>query len=208
MLWLGLLVLCMLQKNLLGPREQRKKLTTPSLHQEFIKGTYTQGVSWVAVRHHGCPPWCVAGAKGLYRTGQDGWGCGVWPHQLWRTSLHASLERAMVVPGTTMRQHSGGVDETVSGDFGRCNLCSGLHLPGSTVWGSTPVISWNSLSCTLLSRRGKSGPPCLLDLREKAFSFSLLDVDFSYMTSIFRSFPSVPSLWSIFLSWKPNLLFK
>lgn len=30
-------------KNFLGQRDQRKKLTTPSLHQEFIKGTSTQG---------------------------------------------------------------------------------------------------------------------------------------------------------------------
>lgn len=36
--------------NLLGPRDQTKTLTTPSGHQELIKGTL-----WVATRWHGCP---------------------------------------------------------------------------------------------------------------------------------------------------------
>lgn len=60
----------------LGLRDQGKRLTTPSLHQEFIKRIYMWNTSWTAARLQRYPPNHMAGAKWLYGTGQDGQGGG------------------------------------------------------------------------------------------------------------------------------------
>lgn len=50
-----------IRKNSPELREQRKKLTTLSLHEEFIKGSYEGDTSLTVERCHGYPPHCMVG---------------------------------------------------------------------------------------------------------------------------------------------------
>lgn len=64
-------------ENFPGPRDHKKRLTTPALHYEFIKGAYIRGMSWMVAKGHGYPLCHLAVAKGLYGIGQGEMGPGV-----------------------------------------------------------------------------------------------------------------------------------
>ena len=89
------------------------------------------------------------------------------------------------------------------------------HLQTENFTSSFPIwISFTSLSCvidlartssTKLNRSGESGHPCPVpDLRESAFSFSLLSmilaVGLSYMAFIMWNYnTSISNLWRVFI---------
>lgn len=125
-----------------GPRDRRKRLTTPSWHQELMKGTYYARSVLGSDKTTRISPFPVAGAEELHRPGQDiqqYWGDipdkGKLPNML--PGAGRGPASGTSTPGTGERQPS------TPGGYGK----QSLFWSGSSLWVQqrSPLLRGQSL---------------------------------------------------------------